>query len=36
MGADGALRTPVYEWHTPIPSTSRARLVATQWFCQLL
>ncbi|AEO43463.1 hypothetical protein XACM_3216 [Xanthomonas euvesicatoria pv. citrumelo F1] len=32
MGADGALRTGVYEWHMPIPSTGRARLAAAQEF----
>ncbi|SOO27366.1 conserved hypothetical protein [Xanthomonas phaseoli pv. phaseoli] len=33
MGADGALRTGVYAWYMPIPSTGRARLVAAQSFC---
>ncbi|CEJ41770.1 hypothetical protein XAB3213_1080017 [Xanthomonas citri pv. bilvae] len=28
--------TAVYAWHMPIPSTGRARLAATQSFCELL
>ncbi|SON83142.1 conserved hypothetical protein [Xanthomonas citri pv. fuscans] len=33
MGADGALRTGVYEWYMRIPSTGRDHLAAAQWFC---
>ncbi len=30
VGADGALRTAVDAWYTPIPSTGRAHLAAAQ------